>query len=92
MLSSLKSMSILTIILSIFNAAGAVLTLMMRSPYLDPNTNMAMATFMGSTSLILLLVGIALLRFNSDMEVNIESLNSYAATLKKRIDELEKKI
>ena len=92
MLSSLKPMSILMIILSVLNAAGTALTLMVTSPYLDPNTNVAVAAFMGTTSLLLLLTGIALLRFNSDMETNIESINTYVASLKKRIDELEKKI
>lgn len=92
MLSSLKPMSILMIILSVLNAAGTALTLMVTSPYLDPNTNVAVAAFMGTTSLLLLLTGIALLRFNSDMETNIESINTYAASLKKRIEALEKKI
>lgn len=92
MLSSLKPMSILMIILSVLNAAGTALTLMVTSPYLDPNTNVAVAAFMGTTSLLLLLTGIALLRFNSDMETNIESINTYAASLKKRIEVLEKKI
>jgi len=92
MLSSLKPMSILTIILSIINAAGALLVFLQTSPYLDPNTKVSITAFLATTSITLLVIGISLLKFNDDMEANIESLNAYTATLKKRIEDLEKKI
>ena len=92
MLSSIKTSSVVAIILGVINAFASVVIYMLIAPSTDPNLSICVAAFTGSTSIILLILGVGLLNLNNDMETTISSLNGYTHNLKKRVDELEKKL
>lgn len=92
MLSSVKTSSIIAIILGVMNAFVSVVIYMLLAPSLDPNLGLCIAAFVALTSIVLLILGVGLLNLNNDMETTISSLNGYTHNLKKRVDELEKKL
>ena len=93
MYTSLKTVSAITIIIGVINAIAAVLTVMMLAPFeaLTFTILVAIGAFMGLTSVVLLVIGIALWNLHGDFEAHIDSNYADYAALKKRVDALENK-
>ena len=91
MVSSLKVPAVVVIILGLLNACASLVLYMWLAPELNPNLSITIAAFCATTSIVLLVVGVALWNIHSDLEASLYSMNGATAALKKRVDELEKK-
>lgn len=84
-------MSIIAIILSVLDAAAAVVTQMIIAPDVQTTLATVVTAFLYLTAFILLFIGISLLRLHFDLELAFDSTVNDNAALRKRIEKLEKR-
>ena len=84
-------MSIVAIILSVLDAAAAVMTQMIIVPDVQATLATVVTAFLYLTAFILLFIGISLLRLHFDLEIAFDSTVNDNAALRKRIEKLEKR-
>ena len=93
MYTSLKTVSAVTIVIGVINAVAAVLTIMMLAPFESFTFTLlvAIGAFMALTSIVLLVIGVALWNLHGDLEAHIDSNYEDYASMKKRLEALENK-
>lgn len=92
MYSSLKTVAVFSVILSVVNALGAVLTVMFLAPIeaISYTSLLAIGAFLGSTSLLFLVLSFFLFSLYADLSAHEDSNYDDLSSLRKRVDDLEK--
>ena len=94
MYSSLKFVAGASVVFSVINAVAGILSLMFLLPLeeIDYTMVIAMGGFMLSTSLIFLVLSFYLFSLYSDLSAHEESNFQDLSTLRKRLENIEKKM
>ena len=92
MYSSLKTVAVFSVILSVVNAIAAVLTIMFLIPIegIGYTSLLAIGAFLGSTSLLFLVLSFFLFSLYADLSAHEDSNYDDLSSLRKRVDDLEK--